>query len=179
MPATIALISRSTETISGYRSETPACGRARSASMLDAGVWEDRVAGFVLLGPDHDLALAVTEIVDAGPGDILELHGHQPRFPPLPFFAELDIPDDGLESVIADVIGNLVLIEALCALDRLSEHLQIGIGPRREIITERVDALAGSLLLVTVEKLHDAGEAQSRRRQPEIERDDAVQHRPQ
>src|SRR5262249_2367710 len=111
------------ETISGYRSETAACGRARSASMLHAGVWEDRVAGFVLLGPDHDLALAVTEIVDAGPGDILELHGHQPRFPPLPFFAELDIPDDGLESVIADEIGNLVLIEALCALDRLSEHL--------------------------------------------------------
>ena len=42
----------------------------------------------------------------------------------------------------ADVIGNLVLVEALGLLDSLPQYLQIGIGPRREIITERIDTLA-------------------------------------
>jgi MFS family permease len=35
-----------------------------------------------------------------------------------------------LEGVAADVIGDLVLVEAIGALDRVAQHLQIGVGPR-------------------------------------------------
>jgi hypothetical protein len=76
----------------------------------------------------------------------------------------------------ADVIGNLVLVEALGLLDGLPQYLQIGIGPRREIIAERVDTLAGRLLLITFQKLHNTGEPQFRRRQPPVEGNDAVEH---
>src|ERR1700687_3583887 len=107
--------------------------------MLDRGIRQDRVAGFVLFGPYHDFTLAVAEIVETGSADVLELYGHQPRFLPLPLFAELDIADHGLEGMAADVVGDLVLVEALGALDGGAQHLQIGISPGREIIAERID----------------------------------------
>src|SRR5207302_9517238 len=80
-----------------------------AGSVLDRGIGQDRLAGFVLLRPQDDLALAVAEIVEVGAGDILKLHGHQPRFFPLALFAEFDVADDGLEGMAAGVIGDLVL----------------------------------------------------------------------
>src|SRR6266478_1910474 len=150
-----------------------------SKSVLDRGIGQDRLAGFVLFRAQDDLALAVAKIVEIGAGDILKLHGHQACLLPLALFAELDVADDGLEGMAADVIGDLVLVEALGLFDRLTLDLQIGVGPGRQIIAEGIDPLAGRLLLIALQKLHDPGEAQFRRRQPEVEGDDAVQHRAQ
>ena len=101
-----------------------------------------------MVGPQHDLALAIAEIVDAGAADVLELHGHQAGFLPFTFVAELNIANDGFEGVRADVVRNLVLVEAFGLFDGFAQDLQIRISPWREIIAERVDALARRPLLV-------------------------------
>src|SRR5580704_11292865 len=106
--------------------------------MLDAGIGQDGVAGLVFVGPDHRLALAVAEIIDAGAGDVLELDGQDARFSPLALVAEGDVADHGLESVGADVVGDLVLVEALRALDRVAPDLEVRVRPRDEVIAERV-----------------------------------------
>ena len=57
-----------------------------------------------------------------------------------PCLPELHVADDGLERRLADVVGKLVFIRALGCLDRLAEHLQVGISPHRHVIAERIDA---------------------------------------
>jgi hypothetical protein len=60
--------------------------------MLDGGIGQDRVAGFVLIRPQHDFALAVAEVVDACACDALELDGQDAGLFPLPFSPKATSP---------------------------------------------------------------------------------------
>src|SRR5262249_11681972 len=89
-----------------------------------------------------------------GIGDVVVLDLHHPGFGPFAVFAEPDVGGhDGRECVGAHVIGELVVIEALGALDCLLEHLKIGIAPPPEVITEWVDTLAWRKRLVFLEEI--------------------------
>ena len=132
-----------------------------------------------MIRPEHDLSLAVAEVVYAGAGDTLKLNGQDAGLRPFALFAEGDVADDCLEGVGADVIGVLVLVEALGPLNGFPNYLLIGVRPGCEVIAERIDPLAGRLLLIAFEKLHDTRKPQRRGRQPKIESDDAIQHRPE
>ena len=48
---------------------------------------------------------------------------------------------DGLEGGLADVVGELVVLEAVGALDGVAEHLDVGVAPAAQIVAERIDAL--------------------------------------
>src|SRR5579862_1330806 len=107
-----------------------------SASLPRGGIGQDHFARLVLVRPQHRLALAVAEIVDAGAFDVLELNSQDLRGRPFALVAEFDVADDSLKGVGADVVGELVLVEALGALDGLGEDLHPGKRPRTEVIAE-------------------------------------------
>ena len=52
---------------------------------------------------------------------------------------EADRPDDGLHLVLAQVLGQHLVVEALGGGDRLLEHLADGIVERRQVEAERID----------------------------------------
>src|SRR5215470_18486290 len=73
---------------------------------------------------------------------------------PLAALAELHVAHDGLERGLADVVGELVVVEALGGLHRLAEDLDVGVAPGAEIVAERIDALrAGPRLVLLEERL--------------------------
>src|SRR5262245_32319774 len=98
---------------------------------------------------------------------------------PLALGAELHIADHGLERGLAHVVGEHVVLGALGRLDRLTENLQIGVGPHRHVIAERIDALGRGARLILLEQLHRSRELQRRGRDPGLVIDDAVQQRPE
>ena len=77
------------------------------------------------------------------------------------------------------MLGELAVIEAVGRLHGLAEDLEIGVRVGRQIVAERVDALALGLGLVLLEERLDALEVQRGLRHPEIVVDDAVKLRPQ
>src|SRR5215471_16709386 len=89
--------------------------------------------------------------------------------PPLP-----NLMSEAMMVVNAHVVGELVVIEALGALDRLLEHLKIGIAPPAEVITEWVDTLARRKRLVFLEEIRGRRH-QFRRRHPELVVHNAVE----
>ena len=73
---------------------------------------------------------------------------------PFAAFAELDVAHDGLEFVVLrDVVGELVVVEALGRPDRFAQHLEIGIAPAAEIVTERIDAFGRGARLIFFEEI--------------------------
>ena len=72
--------------------------------------------------------------------------------------AEGDVAHDGLEGVIAHIVGELVLIEPVRAFDRIGQDGHVGIGPRRQVIAERIDPGGGGLGLVLLQEIEHAGE---------------------
>jgi hypothetical protein len=71
---------------------------------------------------------------------MLELGEDDPRFRPFPILAEGNLADDGTEGVAAHVVGYCDLVQALCAFDRLRQHLPGGVAQRRKGPADRVDA---------------------------------------
>src|SRR5258707_6679925 len=59
----------------------------------------DDVAGLVLGRPQDDFGLGIAELVDVVAFDALELHRHHLGRLPLAFGVELDVADNGLESI--------------------------------------------------------------------------------
>ncbi len=75
--------------------------------------------------------------------DAVILHLQHPALRPLAALAELDRTVDGLEGRLADVVGELVVLEAVGALDGVAQHLDVGIAPAAQVVAERIDALGG------------------------------------
>jgi hypothetical protein len=75
----------------------------------------------------------------------------------------MDVPDDRLERVGVDVGAQFVALEALRPLDGGGENLQVGVGPGRDVIADRVDAFRLGLSLVLCKKLHRSRELKLRR----------------
>ena len=61
---------------------------------------------------------------------------------------KLHVADHGLERVSAHVIAELGVVEALGALDRLPDDLQLGVAPWCHVIAERIDAFRRRPLLI-------------------------------
>src|SRR5438034_7654122 len=95
------------------------------------GVRIDHVARLVGGRMENHLARQIAELLDAVGLDVLELHQQHALLRPFALVAELHVADDGLEGRLADVIGQGVVIETLGRLDRVAEHLQVGVGPNR------------------------------------------------
>jgi hypothetical protein len=79
----------------------------------------------------------------------------------------------------ADVVGELLVVERLGLRHRLGEDLSGGIGIGRIGEAERIDAEAGSPLLILLQELVGAGELQARGRNVELVVDQAVDERPE
>src|SRR5262249_9326727 len=135
-----------------------ACERGASSSSSSGGsvlsllVWVDHGPGLVLAGREHGLGVHAAELVELCALDVAVLHLEHPAFVPLAALAELDVPHDGLEGGGADVVGELVVIEALGCLHGVAEYLDIGVAPGAEVIAERIDALGGGAVLVLLEE---------------------------
>src|ERR1700758_5520427 len=89
------------------RRDLPRRGRARlSRSVLDGGIGQGRLPGFVLIRPQHDFALAVAEVINTGAGDALELNRQDACLFPLALLAKGNVAHHSLKGMGADVIGN-------------------------------------------------------------------------
>jgi hypothetical protein len=78
------------------------------------------------------------------------MHGRPTKhafFRPFTLRAEFHIADHGLECGLAHIFGKLIVIKALRCGDRLAEHLQVGVGPHRHVVTKRVSTGRGGAFL--------------------------------
>src|SRR5262249_52594944 len=96
----------------------------------------DDVSSLLVGRREHSLiAHAAPSIEVRALGDVVILDLHNPGFSPFAVLTELDIGGhDRGESVAAKVFGELVVVETFGALDRLLQHLEIGVAPSTEVI---------------------------------------------
>src|ERR1700736_2219000 len=99
----------------------------------------DHVAGFVLVRPQDHLPGGVAELIDVMSGYVLKLRRELTRFRPFAVRSKTDFAQDGVERIGVHVVGKLVVIEALGALDRLSQYLSGRIAERDEVVADRID----------------------------------------
>src|SRR5262249_17293511 len=137
----------------------------------------DHLARLVLRRRHHDLRRDVLELPDVVALDVLELDLQHARLRPFALGAEFHVADHGLEGAGADVVAELGIIEALGPFDRLRQHLQLGVAPRRHVIAERIDAFGPRTGLVALDEVGDPGELHLRHRQPEVVGDETVEQR--
>src|SRR6266851_4291406 len=137
----------------------------------------DHIARLVLGRIENHLGGEVTERVDAAVLDVLELDQQHAFLGPLPLGAELHVADHGLEGGLAEVVGELLVVEALDRRNRVAEHLQVGVGPHRHVVAERIDAFGRGPRLIFLQELHRARKLHGRRRNPGLVVDDAVEQR--
>src|SRR5947207_999770 len=108
----------------------------------------DQRPGLLIGRGEHGL------VVHALPGlalfDVVILHLHYAGLGPLAAWAISPVAHDRLEGVLAVVVGDLVILDALGTLDRLTERAEIGIAPAAEIIADRIDALGAGARLILV-----------------------------
>src|SRR5215831_6084075 len=104
-------------------------------------------AGLLLGGREHRLiahAAPGLEVRSFGDAVILDLQHSGSG--PFAVFAEPDTGrHDGVELVGPQIIGDLVVVDALRSRDPGGEHLQIGISPAAQVIAERDRCLARAL----------------------------------
>src|SRR5208337_3515223 len=117
--------------------------RVVESNLLRLLVRVDQITRLVLRRIEDHLSGKITKIVDAVALDVLELDQQHPLRGPLALGAELHVPDDGLECCFAQIIGKLLIIEALGCADGIAEHLEIGLGPLRHVIAERFHSIGG------------------------------------
>src|SRR5664280_801840 len=162
--------------------------RAVSKSHAWAG-WDDLLLG-LFVGVDHVARLVfgrrndgqgfrVLELIDGVALDAAELRLEYPRLRPFAIGRKLDVADDGLERGLAQIIGELAVVEALGGGDRLAQHVEVSIAERRHIVAQRIDAGFGGALLVRFQECLGAFEHQRFRRQPEVVVHEAVERRPE
>src|SRR6516162_5876019 len=124
------------------RDAARSCNRAVSNSLshLWADCWDGLLLGlFVRIDHPtgrevgrrkHSLIAHAAPRFEAGARfDVVILHLHPARLRPLAVFAEFDVTHRGLERMGADVVGELVVVEALGRRDRLPEDVKIGVTP--------------------------------------------------
>ena len=138
----------------------------------------DHVAALELRRIDDHLGLRrIAEVVDAAALDVLELGRQRALLRPFAVLVELHFADHGLERGLVHVFGELVVVEALGGGDGIAEHLQIGIGPHRHVVAERIGAGSLGARLIFLQQLHRAGELHRLDRQPGLVIDHAVEQR--
>src|SRR5438045_9096741 len=120
-------------------------GFMAALSFLCAGIGVGHRAGGILVRPQDCLLGVGFPLIEIAALHIVELHLQNARLLPLAVRPECKIADDCLDRVFAQPVSELVLIEALRPLDRRLAPLQIGVGERRQIITNRLDTLAATL----------------------------------
>src|SRR6266436_7783103 len=96
--------------------------------LLDARVGLDDLASAKFLGFEDHLGFRIAELLEIVALDVLELHLQHARLRSFAVLAEGDLSDDRVERMAADVIGELRLVEALGALDRIAQNLQVGVS---------------------------------------------------
>src|SRR5437868_6305925 len=84
---------------------------------------------------------------------------------------------NGVDAMIADVVGERLVIERFGLADRLGENLSGGVGIGRIGEAERIDAQPRRPLLVLVQKCVGAGELQAGGRNVELVVDESVDQR--
>src|SRR5713101_1594547 len=117
----------------------------------------DDVAGLVLRRPQDDLPAAIAKLLEIVGRNVLELCEEQARFGPLAVAAERNVSDDRLETMAADVLGPLVIVEAVRLLDRLGQYLTRSVTEGDEVGPERINSQGGSLRLISLQEVGSAG----------------------
>src|SRR5215471_9116151 len=153
------------------RAVTPRC----RALFSGVGVGVDRLAGRILCRPDYRLPIIAPPLLKVAALYTVKLHLQHACLLPFTIWTIFDVADDRLERALAQVVGKLVLVEAFGGVDRLAEHLKIGVGKGWQVIAERVHSFPRCLRLVFLQKLVDARKLQGLSRLPEIVVDDAVE----
>src|SRR6202011_4170515 len=92
-----------------------------------------------LVRPQNHLPGGVAELIDVMSGYVLKLRRELTRFRPFAVRSKTDFAQDGVERIGVHVVGKLVVIEALGALDRLSQYLSGRIAERDEVVADRID----------------------------------------
>ena len=77
----------------------------------------DRLASRILCRPDDRLPLVALPLLEVAALDIVKLHLQDPCLLPFAIRAIFDIADDRLERALAQVFGELVLVEAFSGVD--------------------------------------------------------------
>src|SRR3954451_15911806 len=131
MPKSTASNSRSNQNI------TPAVPRETRLSG-GAGLFErrDHVAGFVCVRRDHDLLAGLAELLGVLVRHAPELRLHDAGVGPFSILVEADRADDGTHLILAQVSGELFVVEALGTVHRLLQHLPDGVVERRKVEAE-------------------------------------------
>src|SRR5258706_13951919 len=157
---------------------TQTCRRpSPSVQSLRLFVRVDHVAGLVVGGRQHRLCVHGAELLDVVGLDVVELNLQHPRLRPFAVLAELDVAKHGLERAGTDVVGELLVLNAFSRRDRLLQHLELRITPRRHVVAQRVDAFGRCSRLISLDQILDTGELHLRYRQPPVVIDEAVEHR--
>src|SRR5688572_19146608 len=89
----------------------------------------DDLAGLVLVRRQDRLGVHALELVQGAALDAVILHLHHPGLGPFAVGAVFDVAHDGLHGVLAQEGGDVVVLDALGALDAPLQHLEIGIAP--------------------------------------------------
>src|ERR1022692_5309954 len=124
--------------------------------LLGLFVGVDDAARLVLGRGDDDLDVRILELVHGVALDAAELRLEHARLCELATLAERNVADDGLKRGLADVVGELAVVEALGRRDRLAEDVEIRVAVRRHVVAERIAAGLGRAILIL---LHDLARA--------------------
>src|SRR5215471_11971672 len=81
------------------------------------------------------------------------LNEQDARLDPFPARPELDFSDDRIECRVADVLGELLVVERTDRRDSRFEDLHLGIGIRRDVEAKRINARTRGALAVSREEL--------------------------
>src|SRR5580700_11195230 len=118
----------------------------------------DQSSGLSLRRPDDWLCRAVTELIEIVRLRVLNLCPNHARLRPFAVHAKRKVSRHGFEASLVHVLGELVVIEALCLSHRLRQHLASRIGERAPGKAERIDAGGRGPLSIACEKIRGAGD---------------------
>src|SRR5262245_24706240 len=139
----------------------------------------DERAGRVGRRGDHHLGRHILELHGVVAPDVLELHLQHARLGPLAALAKFDVAEHGLERRLADVVGELGVIEAPRGLYGLLQDLHLRVGLRRHIIAERIHTGRRGPRLIALHQLLHAREQHLGDGEPEVVVGETVEQRPQ
>src|ERR1700675_176829 len=97
-----------------------------------------QIAVFVFRRIEDHLFSAGSILIETAALHVLKLDHQEPRLGPFAFLVKADFSDDGVESVVVNIGGELAVIETAGRLHRLFEHLHGGVSEWRLIETERI-----------------------------------------
>ena len=98
----------------------------------------------------------VAELIEIISRDVLKLSEELARLRPLAVLAEPDVARHRLEGIGVNIVGQLVVIETLGALDGLRENLAGAVPERDLTVAEGIDLELGRFGLIFGEQLLEA-----------------------